>query len=103
MPIVTKESALSLIQAHQRQIKDLGVRRLGLFGSFTRGEPHAASDVDLLVEFEPGRKSFDNYINLCFLLEELFERPVDLVTPESLSPHIGPYIVSEVEYANLDS
>ena len=98
----TKESIPSLIVAHRSQIRLFGVKRLGLFGSFMRNQPNAASDVDLLVEFEAGKKTFDNFIHLCFFLEDLLGRYVELVTPESLSPYIGPRITSEVEYVPLD-
>lgn len=98
MVVQTKESVLSLIQEHQGQIKNLGVKRLGLFGSFVRGQHENDSDVDVLVEFERGRKTFDNFIQVVFFLEELFGRPVELVTPEALSPYIGPHILREVEY-----
>lgn len=50
-----------------------------------------------LVEFEPAHKTFDNFIQLSFLLEDLLKRPVELVTSESLGPYLGPYIISEVE------
>jgi len=99
--VQTKESVLSLILEHRDKIKALGVKRLGLFGSFVRREEGAASDVDLLVEFEQGRKTFDNFIQLSFLLEDLLKRRVELVTPESLSPYIGPHILREVEYVPL--
>jgi len=49
--------------------------------------------------FESGKKSFDNFMNLAFFLEDLLERKVDLITTESLSPYIGPKILREVEYA----
>ncbi|PQJ26776.1 nucleotidyltransferase, partial [Salinibacter sp. 10B] len=75
--------------------------RVGLFGSFQRDEPSAESDVDLLVEFVQGEKSFDNFMAVSFLLEEEFERPVELVTPEALSPHIGPHILQNVEYVEV--
>jgi len=97
-PVQTKEEILSLIIEQQDRIKALGVKRLGLFGSFVREEHSAASDVDVLVEFEQGRKTFDSFIQLSFLLEDLFQRRVELVTTESLSPYIGPKIMSEVEY-----
>ncbi|MGB9872756.1 MAG: nucleotidyltransferase family protein [Anaerolineae bacterium] len=74
------------------------MKRLGLFGSFVRGEVRPESGVDFWVEFEPGRKTFDNFMALAFLLEELLGRPVELVTPESLSPYIRPYIESELKY-----
>lgn len=76
----------------------IGVRRYGLFGSFRHDRASERSDVDLLVEFEPGRKNFVNFSNLIFLLEDIFERPVEVITVEGLSPYIGPRILSEVEY-----
>lgn len=97
-PLPTKTSILSALQSHQSQIKAFGVKRLGLFGSFVREEQNAESDVDLLVEFEPERKTFDNFIHLSFFLQDLFQREVEVVTPESLSPYIGPHITREVEY-----
>jgi predicted nucleotidyltransferase len=95
----TREEVLLLIEKHKDRIKALGVKRLGLFGSFVQGKQGPQSDIDFLVEFEPGKKTFDNFIQLSFLLEDLFKRRVELVTPESLSPYIGPYILKEVEYA----
>ena len=70
----------------------MGVRRIGLFGSFVRGERRPDSDVDLLVDFEPLGKTFDHFMELSFLLEEVLQRRVELVTPESLSPYLGPDI-----------
>lgn len=99
--IQTKESVVSLIQEHKDRIKTLGVKKLGLFGSFVRGEQRAESDIDVLVEFEQGKKTFDNFMQLSFLLEDLLNRRVELVTPESVSPYIRSYIVKEVEYVTL--
>ena len=65
------------------------------------GEPDAESDVDLLVEFAPGEKSFDNFMAVSFLLEDELGRSVELVTPEALSPHIGPHILNNVEYVAI--
>ena len=99
MPVQTKEQVLTLLQEHQPELRSLGVKRCGVFGSFVRNEARAQSDVDILVEFEPEKKSFDKFMQLSFLLEDLFGRRVDLVTTESLSPYIGPHILNEVEYA----
>ena len=54
-----------------------------------------------LAEFDPARKTYDNFIGLAELLETLLRRPVDLLTTESLSPHIGPRILDETEYARV--
>lgn len=97
----TKGDIVRTLGRNRSEIVALGVRRLGIFGSVVRGEETPDSDVDFLVEFDPARKSFDNFMRLCFLLEDLLERRVELVTPEALSPHIGPHILEEVEYVDL--
>ena len=61
------------------------------------GGPIEGGDVDLLAQFLPEQKTFDNFIQLAFLLEAAFRPHVELVTPESLSPYIGPHISDEVE------
>ena len=99
----TKREVLKALTDHSQQLKQLGVRNVGLFGSFVRGDQTADSDVDLLVQFEPDRKSFDNFMSLATFLEELLQRRVEIVTTEALSPYIGPHILSEVEYANLST
>lgn len=99
--VQTKRDILAVISENQARIRALGVKRLGLFGSFLRDRQTTDSDVDLLVEFEPGQKNFDNFMELTFLLEELLQRRVELVTREALSPYIGPHILEEVEYAAL--
>jgi predicted nucleotidyltransferase len=96
--VETKQEIVSILGQHQEQLRLLGVKRLGLFGSFVRGEQGRDSDVDILVEFERDQRTFDHFIALSFLLEDLLGRRVELVTPESLSPYIGPHILREVEY-----
>jgi predicted nucleotidyltransferase len=92
-----KDELLKRFAENACQIKARGVQRLGLFGSFVRDAPHGDSDVDLLVEFRPGTKTFDNFMALALFLEELLQRRVELVTRESLSPYIGPRIIAEAE------
>ena len=96
-----KQEIFTRLQQNTTHIQSLGVQRLGLFGSYVRGEQTDTSDVDLLVEFEAGKKTFDSFMSLAFYLEDLLERPVELVTPESISPHIRPYISREVQYVAL--
>ncbi|MEI8093001.1 MAG: nucleotidyltransferase family protein [Spirochaetales bacterium] len=91
----------TFLQENRGAIAGFGVAALGLFGSFARGEASEASDIDLLVEFEPRQKTFDNFMGLAFYLEDHLQRKVDLVTRESLSPHLGPSILQEVEYLAL--
>ena len=102
-PVPSKEKIISLIKANQKQIRSFGVERLGLFGSVVHGRQKTNSDVDVLVEFDPKQKTFDNFVSLSLFLEKLFSRYVEVVTPESLSPYIGPHIIKEVEYVTLDA
>ncbi len=98
-----KDQVLAILSEHTAELRTLGVKRVGLFGSFAREEQSAASDIDLLVEFEEGKKTFDNFMQLSFLLEDLLNRRVELVTPESVSPYIRPHILEEVEYATFST
>lgn len=97
----SKQELLSAISTNREVIKSYGVNHLGIFGSFSKGTSTELSDVDLLVDFVPGKKTFDNFMDLSFFLEELFGRKVELVTPQSLSKFIGPYILKEVENVSL--
>jgi len=97
----TKEDVMRVLEENRGALRSLGILRLGLFGSFVRAEQTASSDIDILAEFEQGQKTFDHFMELTFLLEELFQRPVEVVTPESLSRHIGPHILQEVEYVSF--
>ncbi len=101
--IERKTDLFALLAEHQDELTRFGVRRWGLFGSFRSGNQTDRSDVDILVEFEQGKKSFDNFMRLAAFLEQQIGRRVELVTPESLSPHIGPHILREVEYASSSS
>lgn len=103
MAVERKDQVFALLRQHHPQLRHFGVRRYGLFGSFVRSEQQDESDVDMLIEFDPQQKTFANYINLTFYLEALLGRKVDVVTPESLSPHIGPHILREVEYVAVSA
>ena len=89
-PVHNKQEIYERLSAHRAELHDLGVERIGLFGSFVRDEQTESSDVDMLVDFWDGEKTFDNFMDLCFLLEDLFSRRTEVVTSESLSPYIGP-------------
>ena len=99
--IETKADILNILCQHRERLSCLGVARIGLFGSFLHGEQRQDSDIDLLVEFLPGRKSFDTFMELSFFLDEVLQRRIELVTLESLSPYLAPHILREVEYVAL--
>ena len=95
----SKDRILNTIQQHSDEIKIYGVKKVGLFGSFARSNQTHGSDIDILVEFERGGKTFDNYMGLKFLLEKLFHRKVDLVIKDALKSRIKNHVLSEVKYA----
>jgi len=80
---------------HWSEIRKFGVKRLWLFGSYAKGEQKERSDIDIIVEFEKGMKTFDNYMALKFFLEDLFGVEVDLITVEALKPAIRKAVWAE--------
>ena len=93
---LTSDEIAKGLKEHKDILLKYGVKKIGLFGSFARGEQKANSDIDFLVEFE--KPDFDNFMDLVFFLEDLFNRKVELITNGSLSPYIQPYVEKEVEW-----
>lgn len=88
------------LKSHLAEItKRFNVKEVGIFGSCVKGKAKKGSDIDILVEFEEGHKTFDNYMELKFFLEELFNCKIDLVLKSALKEEIKPYILPEVIYA----
>ena len=86
---------IDLLRSHAKYIEaSFSVRRIGLFGSFARGEQKESSDIDILVEFE--KPTFRNFMNLSFYLEDLFGKEVDLVTVKGLHSRVRPYVEKDV-------
>jgi predicted nucleotidyltransferase len=71
-----------------------GARRVRLFGSVARGEAGAASDLDVLVDFEPGRSLLDQ-VGFEQDLEDLLGCPVDVVVEGGISPYLEATILRE--------
>ena len=87
---------LATLKKNKVLIKErFGVKKIGVFGSVARGEAKKESDVDVLVEFERDKKSFDNFMDLSFFLENLFGKKVDLITTSGLDKYIRPYVDKE--------
>jgi uncharacterized protein len=94
---LTREQALQRLVASNREIRALAVERLALFGSVVRDQARLDSDVDLLVQFAPGAKTYSHFLALAELLEARLGHTVELVTVEALSPFLGPRILAEAE------
>lgn len=97
--MITKDYILSTIRLNKPGLNSLGIRQIGLFGSYVRGQQSDKSDIDILIDFEPDKENFDNYMAVYDLFEQLFKNErVEIVTKNGLSPYIGPKILNEVAY-----
>jgi len=79
-----------------------GIKELALFGSVMRDDFRSDSDVDVLVEFQPGvRNGLFAFVRLQRELEEILGQPVDLVPKDGLKPIIRDHVInsSQVIYA----
>jgi hypothetical protein len=93
-------NVLTLLRQHESILEErFGVKRIGIFGSFVRGEERSESDVDVLVVFQKDEETFDHYMDCKFYLEDLFDRNVDLVIEDTIKNRLKEPILSEVIYA----
>ncbi|SDW09860.1 nucleotidyltransferase family protein [Thiocapsa roseopersicina] len=97
-PVTSKGDLIHRLSINEPSLRRFGVQRLGLFGSFRHNRPTPSSDVDLYVEFIPGQATFDHFMDLSFYCESMLGRRVEIITPHSLSPHLGPHILRDIEY-----
>jgi uncharacterized protein len=85
------EDALSILRRNERDLRARGVRRAALFGSVARGDNHPGSDIDIMIDVDPeARITVYDYAGLKEYIAGLFEGPVDVVSFDSLKPHIRP-------------
>ena len=97
--MTTKNHILTTLRAHKQELSRFGICNVGLFGSYLRNEQSRKSDIDLLIDFEPDKESFDNFMAAYDIFERLFKNErVEVVTKNGLSPYIGPKILKEVLY-----
>jgi predicted nucleotidyltransferase len=95
----TKDQILDKLVDHRDQLRQFGVRNIGLFGSVAKDHSSLKSDIDILIDFDQSQETYDNFIAVCDYLEQLFEgQKVDVVTKGGLSRHIGSYILDNVIY-----
>ncbi|MBC6994944.1 nucleotidyltransferase family protein [Neolewinella lacunae] len=97
--MLTKETVKRRIQQNKSKIANLGIDLIGLFGSYAREEQREDSDIDIFISFKEGHETFNNFMDLSYLLEDIFQGvKVEIVTQNGLSAYIGPKILKEVEY-----
>jgi predicted nucleotidyltransferase len=96
--IMERSEALSLLaRAKPALAREFGVVDLALFGSVARNAARPDSDVDVLVAFN-GPATSARFFGVLFYLEDLFHRPVDLVTTKALRPELRPRVEGEAAH-----
>jgi len=94
--ILNLEIVLDTLRQQKNFFDKFDIKTLALFGSIVRNEATEKSDLDFLVEFNSSA-TFHGYMDLKFYLENLFNKPVDLVTRKSLKPQIVNSVLAEAE------
>ena len=92
---LTDKVILETLEKNKEILKKYGVKKIGLFGSFVRGEQKKNSDIDFLVEFD--EPDFDRFMGLSFYLEDLFGRKVEILTPAGVESIRIDYIKDEIK------
>ena len=87
------------LETRKEKLKEFGVKKVGLFGSYLYGDQKRGSDIDLLVKIE-GDKEGEVYFELLFYFENLFRRKVDLIIEEDLRKELN-YVKKEAEYVRV--
>ena len=89
-----------ILKEHEGELREkYGVKEIGIFGSYIRGEATEESDLDILVSFEKDAKmDLLKFVELEYYLSELLGIKVDLVMKSALKPRIGQQILKEVVY-----
>jgi predicted nucleotidyltransferase len=97
--MTTTRNIVNTLKTNRAAMAQFGIRDIGLFGSYVRGEQSKNSDIDILLDFEPDKETYDNYMAVYDLLEQLFKNEkVEIVTKNGLSPYIGTKILNEILY-----
>ena len=95
---ISSKNIIEKIESEKSEIKKIGVRKIGLFGSFLKGKQGPKSDIDILVEFDSS--DFYKYSKLLILLEKIFKRKIDLVIESNLKKELN-YVKKEAKYVRL--
>ena len=99
MKMKDTEEILAYLRTNKEVLRDnFGVIRFGIFGSFVRQTQAISSDVDLVVEFEKGRKNIHTFLGLKRFLEKKFSRKIDMGFEHSLKPIVRQKIRGKILY-----
>jgi uncharacterized protein len=94
------DDIIAKLRAAEPALRARGIRRAAVFGSIARGEDRPDSDIDILVEFEPGAEgSIYEYMNLKEYIAGLFDGRVDVIDRHALKPHLRATAARDTVYA----
>ena len=96
---MTGKEIMEFIQQNIDDLNKFGVKSIALFGSYAKDQASRNSDIDFLVEFKPDEKTFDNYMDLKFYLEDNLNKKVDLVIKDSIKEDLKTEILGSAKYA----
>lgn len=94
---MTRDQILDFLRQHKQEMHDrFGVTKIGLFGSYARGDAREDSDVDVAIELS--HNTADSYFGVLHFLEDSFHTKIDLGIESNFKPIIKPYIMKEILY-----
>lgn len=95
-----RNEIITVLRRHEHELHRKGVAHAALFGSRARGDVHAGSDIDILIDLEPDvRLSVFDYVDLKEYIADLFDGPVDVVNRKGLKPYLRPTVLDDLVYA----
>lgn len=101
--MLSKQEILDEMSRNLNKWKEkYGVKRIGLFGSYSHEEQKESSDIDVIVEFNVSDLTFDNYMDLKINLEDHFQKPVDLVILSDIKPAFKANILDSAKFVDVD-
>ena len=84
-----RDDVIARLREAEPALRARGIRRAAVFGSVARGDDRPDSDIDILVEFEPGREgTIYQYVALQEFISSMFEGRVDVIDRDGLKPHL---------------
>ena len=95
---MTRDEILDFMKAHKKELEEqLGVKKIGLFGSYARDDAHENSDIDIAVELSDSNKA-NNYFKLLHFFEDNLHKKIDLGIESTIKPAIKDYVCKEIIY-----
>ena len=97
---MTRDRIIETLKRHEADLRAQGVAHAALFGSVARGDDSLDSDIDILVDLDPAIVvTIVDYAGVKDFIAEMFDRPVDVVSRESLKPRLRPKATADAIYA----